>query len=436
MLAGMAVVEGGLAGMVAASCWSLSDSEIGRLLDRLAAAQAQLAAAELGLVAEADSRGLGRADGAGSTAAWLRHRQRRHPGEASATVQLAADLRGSCGRTGEALAAGRLSAAHARTIAAALRQLPVEVPDDVRAQAQEFLIEQAAVLDPILLARAGRALAEALRTAPDADGRFQQQVAARTLTRAVAADGMVRWAGWFDAEADALLCAAIDPLAAPRPAIDGTPEPRPAGRRRADALLDLTRIALTADGLPESGGLRPTMTVTIDHRTLCERLPGSGLLDTGELMPAEAARRVACDARIIPVMLGSAGQPLDVGRAGRAIGPAIRTALNVRDAGCAFPGCEAKQAWCDGHHIKHWGDGGPTAIHNLVLLCGHHHRAVHQEGWTVTMEPDGLPSFHPPPWLHTGRPRRHHRYALRQLSLADALAATAASPGERRTTTP
>jgi len=249
---------------------------------------------------------------------------------------------------------------------------------------------------------------------------------------------MVRWHGWFDAEADALLCAAIEPLAAPKAAIDGFPDPRAATRRRADALLDLARIGLAAGTLPDSGGMRPAVTVTIDFESLRRRLGGGGqwvpdgpgtaigaagpgeggICNTGEVLSPAAARRLACDARIIPVLLGSAGQPLDVGRATRTIPPAIRTALNVRDDGCAFPGCHAQRAWCDGHHIEHWADGGRTGLHNLVLLCSAHHKTVHHQGWAVSIDADGLASFHPPPWIDPARlPRRHHRYQLRRIPL-------------------
>jgi len=192
--------------------------------------------------------------------------------------------------------------------------------------------------------------------------------------------------------------------------------------------------------MPDSGGLRPTLTVTIDWQTLSRQLtsrpagagPGAaaggagkaaadataglGRLHTGEPISGEAARRIGCDAKILPVLLGSAGQPLDIGRSTRTITATIRAALNIRDDGCAFPGCHALKAWCDGHHITHWAHGSETALTNLVLLCGTHHKTVHHHGWTVTIEGDGLPTFHPPPWTDpTRQPRRHHRYHLRQL---------------------
>ncbi len=83
--------------------------------------------------------------------------------------------------------------------------------------------------------------------------------------------------------------------------------------------------------------------------------------------------------------------------------------------------CDNPPAWCEPHHIIHWCQGGPTAINNLVLLCPAHHSAVHHQGWTVTLDGDGLPTFRPPPWIDPTRtPRRHHRYHLGQLERASA----------------
>jgi len=340
MLAGLAAVSAELAGLVEVNAWSMAGADVEAGLELLTCVEARLAAVKLALVGEADGRRLGRADGAVSTAAWLRQRLLTHPSTAARTVELAGALRGPCTATGGALSAGQLSPDHARTIVAAMASLP-PVGAGVRARAEEFLIAQASVLDPVLLARAGRALAQTLHSTPDADERARRAEAARTMSRAVAADGMVCWHGWLDPEADAVLCAALDPLAAPHPANDGTPDPRTPGRRRADALIDLARLALASPAMPDSGGLRPTLNVTIDWQTLSEQLTsrtaGGGRLHTGEPIAPEAARRIGCDAKILPILLGSAGQPLDIGRSTRTITATIRAALNVRDNGCAFP---------------------------------------------------------------------------------------------------
>ncbi len=124
---------------------------------------------------------------------------------------------------------------------------------------------------------------------------------------------------------------------------------------------------------------------------------------------AETARRFACDAAMVEMRHGPAGEILDVGRRTRTISPALRRALAARDGQCRFPGCQARR--CDAHHVRHWANGGATALDNLVLLCRRHHRAVHEEGFRVTVDaagevrfvrPDGrpLPAVPPPPrWI-------------------------------------
>jgi hypothetical protein len=125
---------------------------------------------------------------------------------------------------------------------------------------------------------------------------------------------------------------------------------------------------------------------------------------------------MACDANIIPIVLGSTGQVLDVGRSQRLFTGPLRRALTVRDGGCAFPGCDRRPKWCEGHHITHWTNGGPTNLHNSVLLCTHHHQLIHHSKWLVRMGNDGLPEFIPPAWIdETGTPRRNHRITLRHL---------------------
>ncbi len=111
----------------------------------------------------------------------------------------------------------------------------------------------------------------------------------------------------------------------------------------------------------------------------------SGEMIFGEPLPAREVRRIACDAGVIPIVLGSASEPLDVGREHRLVTPALRRALIARDSGCVIPGCGAPPGHCDAHHLIHWADGGTTSIDNLVLVCPTHHRAIHRRTWTVTI---------------------------------------------------
>jgi Domain of unknown function (DUF222) len=227
--------------------------------------------------------------------------------------------------------------------------------------------------------------------------------------------GGARLCGHLDAEGAAVLDAALQPLSRPRPPDEDGPDPRSMPQRQADALVELARRALAAQccaggGLPETGGEPATVLVTLSLDALRSGL-GFGLLPTGDPISAAAARRWACDAKLIPAVLGGDGQPLDVGRARRLFTPAQRRALALRDGdGCAFPGCDRPGSWCDAHHLRHWVDGGRTDLCNGVLLCGHHHQVVHRGQWAVVMAADGRPDFIPPAWLDPARrPRRNPR---------------------------
>jgi hypothetical protein len=150
-------------------------------------------------------------------------------------------------------------------------------------------------------------------------------------------------------------------------------------QRRADALVDICSFYLTHNtDLVTSGGERPHVTITLDWDTLkgqVDRLPE---IDGAPVTP-ETLRRITCDAGIIPMLLGSPSEVLDVGRKTRTIPAALRRALEQRDQGCVWQGCGAPASWCDAHHIIHWADGGETNLTNTQLLCRTHHTATHKQ---------------------------------------------------------
>ena len=132
---------------------------------------------------------------------------------------------------------------------------------------------------------------------------------------------------------------------------------------------------------------------------------------TGPVTPA-TIRKIACDADIIPVLLGSEGRILDIGRTTRIFPPHIRKALTARDQGCAFPNCTIPAPWCEAHHITYWSHGGPTSTDNGTLLCSHHHHLIHKEQWTIHMR-SGVPWFIPPPHIDPHqKPRRNHHHRI------------------------
>lgn len=182
-------------------------------------------------------------------------------------------------------------------------------------------------------------------------------------------------------------------------------DPREAGVRLWDALVDACGRLQATDSLPHAHGTTTRLTVTTTYDDLRDQLSDAGLLPAGDTLSASALRRLACDAEIIPGVLGSQGQVLDIGRAQRLVTTAIWLALVLRDRHCAFPGCERLPMACDAHHIVHWADGGPTSLDNLVLLCRRHHTLTHHTPWTVGIDPrTRQPVWAPPPRVDdTGR---------------------------------
>jgi len=187
-------------------------------------------------------------------------------------------------------------------------------------------------------------------------------------------------------------------------------------QRLADALVEAGERLLAQGGLPASGGERPQLVVTLDYDRLAAGL-GSGTLTRGEEITPSAIRRLACDAGIIPAVLGTRGQVLDLGRSARTASPAQRRALTLRDGGCAFPGCDRPPGWTQAHHLQYWEHFGPTDLENLVALCGFHHRLVHEENWEIAPPKDGIrPLFTPPAWIDPQRrPRRNHFHHVRDI---------------------
>ncbi|MFE4542855.1 DUF222 domain-containing protein, partial [Arthrobacter sp. NPDC056727] len=210
---------------------------------------------------------------------------------------------------------------------------------------------------------------------------------------------------------------------------------RSQGQKRLDGLVGALKAALTTDALPANGGHRPQILATIDYRDLyatVEQWQNQNLLQTqgapgrqpastghsadgtalfafsGPVNPA-TIRKIACDADITPVLLGSQGRILDVGRTTRVFPPHIRKAIMARDQGCAFPQCTMPAPWCEAHHITYWSQGGPTSTANGVLLCSHHHHLIHKENWTIEVTNE-VPWFKPPPELDPHRKPRRNQY--------------------------
>ena len=216
-------------------------------------------------------------------------------------------------------------------------------------------------------------------------------------------DGSQSPYGRLTPEAGAVWNSILDSLAKPQPGEDGTPDPRSAGQRRHDALLDAGQRLLRSD-LPGTGGTPVTILVLM---RIEDFLTGTGNTSHGDRVSVAAILRNAADAQVIPVMLSDTGGILAYGQTRRLASCSQRMALAARDRGCSFPGCTRPPAWCEAHHVIAWIDGGPTDLDNLTLLCGYHHRNFEALGWACHIT-NGIPEWTPPRWLDPDRtPRRN-----------------------------
>ena len=219
-------------------------------------------------------------------------------------------------------------------------------------------------------------------------------------------DGTVTVRGRLEPEAGALLMRA---LAAAREAlyqqsrasyvetgaVEASLEPPTMVQQQADALALLAETALHHGIDPGAPGERYQVVVHVDAPVLADPdAPGQSVLDDGAHVSAETARRLACDASRVVMRHDRDGRVVEVGARTRTIPPALRRALHHRDRGCRFPGCGLPLG--QGHHIRHWAQGGPTTLSNLALLCRRHHRAVDEEGYAMDRQPDGELRFRRP----------------------------------------
>lgn len=197
-----------------------------------------------------------------------------------------------------------------------------------------------------------------------------------------------------DSDGAAIIRAILgSPLAAPAPDEDG-PDPRTATQRRYDALITvLGRGVSSPEGAPTTSKARIIVTMTFD--LLRQQLVGLGHTGTGETLSPATVRRLACTAEIIPAVLGSKGEILDLGRAVRYATPAQHLVLWRRDKHCTYPGCTVPPQWCIAHHVDWWSRGGKTDIGRLVLLCERHHTVVHHRDLTATIDTTGV-TWHRP----------------------------------------
>ncbi len=324
----------------------------------------------------------------------------RGAARADAALAVAVDARWRA--VGEGMRDGAVSLAQARVVVEALEALPADLDPALVADAQTHLVGLCAEFPPADLRRLGRRILEVV--APDvAEAEEAQRLerleqAARekasVRTRRLG-DGVTRTTILHpDAEADRFLTY-LDAFTNPRKhpdAVSGEEDRIPHHRRRGHAFGALLEH-LDPANLPEHGGDATTVLVTIPLESLTKDLATAQLL-TGTDLSAGEARRQACTAKIIPVVLGGDSEVLDLGRARRLFSPAQRKALRLRDRRCRAEGCDVPAAWCEAHHLKPWAEGGTTNLDDGICACNYHHHRLHDHHYTHELLPNGDIRFH------------------------------------------
>jgi hypothetical protein len=296
-----------------------------------------------------------------------------------------------------AVSSGGLPTRRAARLLRALRQLRVVADPVTYARDVDNLVpfaQRSDVTDRELDTVVDHLLTLAL-PAQEVEEQVRSQQELRGVNESSLADGsLTRFIITADPEGAAVIRSVLSsPLAAPAPDADG-PDPRTASQRRYDALLAVVgRGVASPEGVPTTSKARLVVTVGLDVLTgqaqgIGETLTGETL--TGETLSPGQVRRLACTSELIPAVLGTQSEVLDLGRPVRLASPAQLTVLYRRDRHCTYPGCTIPPQWCDAHHVTWYSRGGKTYLDNLALLCGRHHTLVHQRDLSATVGPTGV----------------------------------------------
>ncbi len=355
-------------------------NEIAELSVHLDAATARL----LDLIREFDARG-GWNNGFRSCAAWLSWRVGFAPGAAREHVRVARAL-GTLPQLSQALARGELSYAKVRELTR------VATPDT---EERLLAVGRAGTAENVeRIVRGWRRMDRKAEIREAA-----RQHAGRALHVYQDEDGTVRIRGRLAPEVGALLLKALDAaretLYQRRREQMPDVDPPTMEQQQADALALLAETALHHGIDPGAPGERYQVVVHVDAAVLADPdQAGQSVIEGGMRVPDGTSQRLACDASRVVMRHDAEGRLLEVGARTRTIPPALRRALHHRDRGCRFPGCGLP--FGQGHHLRHWAQGGPTTLLNLALLCRRHHRAVHEEGYQVERQTDGELQFRRP----------------------------------------
>jgi len=374
----------------------LSTREKAGALEALSQAGDLLAALRLRVLAVSDD--VAAEGGARDAGAWLAHQTRTDPAACHHDLRLAEALSLRWSGVGTALSDGRVNEPQARAIVRALDALPVaDLASAVVADAEERLVGFAADFGPQQLRVLGRKILDVVAPeigeaqearALEAEERRAEERLSLTIHRA--GDGSSRIVATVPDAVAHRLRTYLEAFTSPRhdAMVGGAADAIPVERKRGHAFCSLLE-AIDPKRLPVHGGDATTVFVTMTLDALRTDLASAGLLGSDDRITASQARRLACTAQVIPVVLGGNSEILDLGRTARLFSRAQRKALRIRDQRCRAEGCPVPAAWCEAHHRKRWALGGKTDLADGVLFCGFHHHRAHDDRYLATELPNG-----------------------------------------------
>ncbi|MBM7509470.1 hypothetical protein JOE61_003284 [Nocardioides salarius] len=395
------------------STWSMSQAATAEALVDLSQLEARVVELKSRTLAHAETVAVAETNASPSVAVWHSNATRSTKRESFRQVRLAEGLvRYDVVR--EALGRGDVIAEQASVICTALDELPDDLDAGVLEQATKALVAYAEVHDAKALRVLGRRILEVV--APEVAEAWEaeqlereEREAEKSAVFRMREDGHGRIKGSFTVPllAGQMLERALLAFAAPKHQIANratdegeheeqneapVPVRRPTAQRLGAAFVELIE-RLDPKELPKAGGVNATVVVTMTLDSLKDGL-AAATLDTGDRISAATARRLACEAGVVPVVLGGKSQPLDVGRAKRYFTPAQRVAMGVRDGGCTARGCDAPPAMCHAHHDDPWSCHGHTDLARGRLLCPFHHRRIHDPEYESDVGGDNQVTFH------------------------------------------
>ena len=387
---------------------ALSDDQRVEVLRSVMAGATELTAAAARICLAVDSSAQWAADGARSSSAWIGRRTRTDSYAVRHDMRTATLLRDDLPKFAEAVAEGQISWAHVRVIAGFIgtntgRRGGV-------AASEAILLRLARSVEPSRLWPALRRIGEAVDRDANDGGSWSDK---RFLNVSRTLDGY-HVTGWLDLVDGSLLRSTLrsivdsshrrgpegphahstqDSAFAEDPGFDAETDTRNTSTRMMDALIHMASHYAAVGELPKSGGFRPHIAVSVRAEVSNGSIRGfhdAHLHGTGgrrEPIGHATMDRIGCDCTVSRVLFDTDDVPVAVGRSTRVIVPGLRLLLRERDDGCRFADCDRPSDWCEGHHIQHWSRGGRTEPANAVLLCAHHHKSVHEGGFTIRGDP-------------------------------------------------